>query len=172
MDMPSGFSFSALNRRTAALCASDLCLFTARLLARLCWTADMDGQICFRFGLGCVGPVVVVVVVADAVGLSSSPVNGDRSALLIVTIGSFLTVGVSRWGVICFASRASRRQRIILRTVSLAMSFLGNPTRIMAHGTLTSVVVLRIRTASSTFFWCAALFFGVLSSGVFSVETD
>jgi hypothetical protein len=37
---------------------------------------------------------------------------------------------------------------------------------------LHQVVVLRIRTASSTFFRCAALFFGMLGDGVYSVETD
>jgi hypothetical protein len=34
------------------------------------------------------------------------------------------------------------------------------------------VVVLRTRTASSTFFRCAALFFDMLGNGVYSVETD
>ena len=68
--------------------------------------------------------------------------------------------------------RASRQQHIFLHTVSLVVSFLGNPARIMAIGTLTPVVVLRIRTASSTFFRCVALFFGMLGNGLYSVETD
>jgi len=68
--------------------------------------------------------------------------------------------------------RASRRRRIIRRTVSLVVSFLGNPAKIIAIGTLTPVVVLRTRTASSTFFRCAALFFDMLGNGVYSVETD
>ena len=55
MDMPSGFFFSASNRRMAALCASDLCFFAARLSTRCCWTADAVGLICFLFGLGFVG---------------------------------------------------------------------------------------------------------------------
>jgi hypothetical protein len=60
MDMPSGFY---LNRHTAALCASDLCLFATRSLTRLCWMADRVGRICSRFGLGCVVPAVTVVMV-------------------------------------------------------------------------------------------------------------
>jgi hypothetical protein len=37
---------------------------------------------------------------------------------------------------------------------------------------LTPVVVLWIRTALSTFFSCAALFFDMLGNGMYSVETD
>ena len=55
MDMPSGFFFLASNRRMAALCASDLCFFAARLSTRCCWTADAVGLICFLFSLGFVG---------------------------------------------------------------------------------------------------------------------
>ena len=47
-----------------------------------------------------------------------------------------------------------------------------NPAKIMACGTLRPVVMSRIRTASSTFFICAALFFGMLGKGLYSVETD
>jgi len=104
---PSGFCFSALKRRTAALCASDLCLFATRSSMRLCWMVDTVGRICFLFGLGCVGPIVFVVSVVDAVGSSlSPPVNGDRTELFAVIWTS--TVGASRRGVLCFASRASR----------------------------------------------------------------
>ena len=107
MDMPSGFCFSALKRRTAALCTPDLCLFAARSLMQLCWMADAVGQICFLFGLGCFGPVVFVVPVVNAAGSSSSPpVNGDRNKLFAVIWTS--KVGALRQVVLCFASRALR----------------------------------------------------------------
>ncbi len=87
--------------------SSDLGLFAASSSMRLCWMADAVGRICFLFGLGCIGPVVFVVPVVDAVGsLSSPPVNGDRTELFAVIWTS--TVGASRRGVLCFASRASR----------------------------------------------------------------
>ena len=98
-------------------------------------------------------------------------VNGDRSVLLFVMIRT-TAAGASRRGVLCFAWTASRRRHIIRRTVSLVVSFLGNPARVIAIGTLTPVVVLRICTASSTFFICAALFFDMLGNGVYSLETD
>jgi hypothetical protein len=46
----------------------------------------------------------------------------------------------------------ARRRHTCWRTILLALSDFKNPARIMAHGTLTSVVVWRIRTAESIFF--------------------
>jgi len=55
--------------------------------------------------------------------------------------------------------------------IFFAQSAFENPAKIMACGTLTPVVVWRSRTAAPTFFSCAALFFGVLATALYSVET-
>ena len=73
---------------------------------------------------------------------------------------------------LCPRCRQSQLCRIILHTVSLVVSFFENPSKIMACGTLRLVVIPRIRTDSSTLFICAALFFGMLGKGLYSVETD
>ena len=46
-----------------------------------------------------------------------------------------------------------------------------HPAKIMACGTRTPVVVWRSRTAVSTFFSCAALFYGMLAKVLYSVGT-
>jgi hypothetical protein len=129
----------------AALCASDLCFFAAWLLTRRCWTADAVGLICFLFGLGFVG---VEDDDADVVrGVASlSLVKSDSDDVL-----STLTKTTSLW-LFLAPPISARRRRTCWRTISFALSDFNNPARIMAHGTLTPVVVWRTLTAESTFF--------------------
>ena len=134
---------------------------------RLCWTADTITLTCLRFGFGCAGAAVSVVVVSVVVVCSLSPVKEDMAETLAAT--SMSRMVTSRQSVICFALK---RRSIIRWMVSLAMSCFENPAKIMACGTLTPVVVSRIRTADSTFFCCAALFFGMLGNCVYSVGTE
>ena len=136
MDMPFGFFFSASNRRVAALCASDLCFFVARSLTRCCWTADAVELICFLFGLGFVGA-------EDA----DVDVEGGNASLLLVKLDSdgvlsTLTKTTSLW-LLFMPPISARRRRTCWRTISSALSDFENPARIMAHGTLTPVVVWR-----------------------------
>jgi hypothetical protein len=151
------------------LCASDLSFFAARLPTPRCWTADAVALICFLFGLEFVGAedddAVVVIVVVGSDSLFSE-VKSDSDA----ESSSMPTKMTSRRFL--FAPPfCARRRRTCWRTISIALSDFENPTRIMAPGTLTPVVVWRIRTAESTFL-CAALFLRMFGYGVYSVGTD
>jgi hypothetical protein len=117
---------------------------------RRCWTADAASLICFLFGSGFIGAedddAVVVIVVGGSDSLFSE-VKSDSDA----ESSSMPTKTTSRRFL--FAPPfCARRRRTCWRTILLALSDFGNPARIMAPGTLTPVVVWRIRTAESTFF--------------------
>jgi hypothetical protein len=83
------------------------------------------------------------VVRTDA---SLSLVKSDSDDVL-----STLTNATSLW-LFLVPPISARRRRTCWRMNSFALSDFENPARIMAHGTLTPVVVWRTLTAKSTFF--------------------
>jgi hypothetical protein len=89
---------------------------------------------------------------------------GRSPHIIVLLVSSFL---YHRIVIVIWLLSYGCRRRILVSYPDFE-----NPATIMACGTLTPVVVWRNRTAVLTFFSCAALFFGMLATALYSVVTN
>jgi hypothetical protein len=144
--------------------SSPLCLFTLRSSTRLCWTADAVGLICLRFGLGNQGANGAAIV--NVIEVMS---NRDGSSLMTMLSVGGASTPRSAWS---WSWRRLTAWGMARCTVSLATSYFENLAKTMALEVLRPGCFTSFRTACSTFFWCMTLFFDMLGSCQYSVETD
>ncbi len=100
---------------------------------------------------------------------SATTVNSKSDGFLLMMTTPSIGAGWPMHALFCFCWW---RRFTAWCTVLLGTSNFKNQASIMACRTLTPVVVWRIHMADLTFFWCAALFFDMLESGMYSVEID